>query len=115
MARHAGEVQGRVDPGGGKSFRRVDPGEDNSPKGRGQESGVSVCVVPPWDSLTSTRERAALAEPPVAGESRSEYRKKFGPSTEKLGSNTHFGAILFFFGCRKGYFLPLNNTRPFLF
>ena len=60
MARHAGVAQGRVDPG-----------EDNSPKGRGQESGVSVCVVPPWDSLTSTRERAALAEPLVVGETRS--------------------------------------------
>ena len=54
------------------SVRRVDPGEDNSPKGRGQVGlVVSVCVVPPWDSLTSTRERAALAEPPVVGETRS--------------------------------------------
>jgi len=36
--------------------------------------------------------------------------EKFGPSAEKLGSNPHFGAILAFFGRRKGYFLSAQLT-----
>ena len=36
--------------------------------------------------------------------------EKFGPSAENLGSNPHFGAILAFFGRRKGYFLRAQLT-----
>ena len=62
-------------PGGSGAARGCGAGASRPRRGQLAEgegpSGVSVCVVPPWDSLTSTRERAALAEPLVVGETRS--------------------------------------------